>query len=468
MSDTNIVNLQRGKIPPQAVDFEEAVIGAMLVDKKASRVFDSLKPEHFYKDAHWKIYEAVLSLSNKKEPIDLLTVSNELKTLGNLESVGGDYYLIKLTQKTASSAHIEYHSRIIIQKAIQRHMIAAANDIIDNCYDETKDIFEMLDESLSAITNASTDIFNGKESKVSEVVPDVIEKGIKIFQGEIEPGIKTPILNMTDKTGGFRDTELIILAARPGMGKTSFGICFAIQAAKDKIPVVMFSLEMSKEVLVSRIISIETGINGRKFNSSGLAPEDVLKIQKTRKEIDELPFYIEDTPSLSIDKLRLKLKKMVVELGIRVAVIDYLQLMSGNGFNREQQISSISRGLKELALELKIPIIAISQLSRSVETRGGSKRPLLSDLRESGAIEQDADMVTFIYRPEYYGEENWDNYGEVSCVGQAEYIVAKNRNGGLTKNRMSFDAQCTRFFDLEDKHDEPNLFNKNEGDDLPF
>ena len=477
MSQANkstMINLERGKIPPQAVDMEEVVVGAMMIDQKGLMVIDFLKPDHFYKDAHRLIYEAIISLFQKKEPIDLLTVSSELKKQGNLESVGGDFQLIKITQKVASSAHIEYHARIIIQKAIQRLMIKASNQIIEDSYDETKDVFDTVDDALSSLTDVTSGLFQGKESKVAELVPEVLQKGIDIKMGKVDPGIGTPITNLTDKTGGWRNGELIILAARPGMGKTSLALSCCIEPAKLGIPTAFFSLEMSKIACVSRIISIETGIDGRNFNSKGLTDENIIKIQMARDVIDAMPMYIEDTPSLSIDRLRIKLKKMIIELKIKLAVLDYLQLMSGTGKekNREQEISNISRGLKVLSLELGIPIIALSQLSRGVESRKGAKRPLLSDLRESGAIEQDADMVMFIYRPEYYGDTQWDDYNQASCVGEAEYLVAKNRNGGLTRNRMKFDASCTKFSELEEDFDAPDdLFttaDEGDDDDLPF
>ncbi len=463
-----IINLEKGKIPPQAVDLEEVVLGAVMADEKGlDLVIDFLRPEHFYKDAHMKIYQAALDLFHLKEPIDLLTVSHKLKEKKELEMVGGDFYLIGLTQKVAGSAHIEYHSRIIVQKYLARMIIKVGSEAMNEGYDDSIDVFDIIDSIYSQMNQISDDLFQGKEVPVQEVVDEVIVNALKIYEGEIKPGIDTPIDKLTERMGGWRNGELIILAARPGMGKTAFALASAIHPAKLGIPVGIFSLEMDRKVLTSRILSIEAEVDGSKFITKGLDPQDLKKVNKVRGLVMDLPIFIEDSNISTIDKLRLKAKKMKANHKIQILILDYLQLMSGSEKSREQEISKISRGLKLLAGELQIPIIALSQLSRSVENRS-TKRPQLSDLRESGAIEQDADVVMFLYRPEYYNQDTWDDYGQASCTDEAEYIVAKNRNGGLARNRMSFTAEFTKFENLKDKVDPFRESYDGLTDDQPF
>lgn len=443
--------LEKGKLPPQAVDLEEAVLGAMMIDNKGlDDAFEViLKPEVFYKQAHKFIFSAIKSLYKNNDKIDLLTVSNKLRTQGKLEKVGGDFYLVNLTQKVASSAHVEYHSRIILQQYIKRELIKNSAAIIENCYNETSDALKLLDSAYDHLNNVSEQLVQNKEINVKELTGQILDRGGKMFRKEISPGIETPIRDLTKVMGGWRNDELIIMAGRPGMGKTSFVLKSAWYAAIKGIPVGMFSLEMSSEKLMSRIWSMECRINGNKFSKDGLSPDDQAKITTRILELGNPPFYIDDTSSLNIQTLRIKAKRMKREHNVQMIVIDYLQLMSGNSSSREQEISAISRGLKEISGELNIPVIALSQLSRAVEKRE-NKRPLLSDLRESGAIEQDADVVMFFYRPEYYSLTEWDDYDRVPCAGEAEYIVAKNRNGGLIRNRMKFEAQYTLFSNLDD------------------
>ncbi len=452
-----VINLEQGKLPPQALDLEEAVLGAMLIDKKGvDDVIDILHSEAFYKPANKMIFEAIHTLFNESEPIDLLTVSNQLRKDANLESAGGDFYLISLTQKVSSAAHIEFHARIIIQKFIQRQLISISNEIIHNSYDETIDVFDLLDDAETKLF----DITQGNLKKSSEAAENLVALALKkiedISNTEGMSGVPTGFNKIDEITSGWQPSDLIIIAARPGMGKIAFVMSMAKNVAIDfDIPVAIFSLEMSSIQLITRMISSETGISSEKLRKGSLEAFEWEILNRKIKNLSEAPIFIDDTPSLAIFDLRAKARRLVSQHGIKVLIIDYLQLMTigtaGKGFgNREQEISTISRNLKALAKELNIPVIALSQLSRAVETRGGSKRPLLSDLRESGAIEQDADIVSFIYRPEYYGLTEWDDEERTPCDGQGEFIIAKHRNGGLDHIRLKFEGKFAKFSNLDE------------------
>jgi replicative DNA helicase len=455
-----------GKIPPQATDLENAIIGALLVYSDSyEKVSSFLKKECFYLDANQKIFEAIAHLTSRGDSVDLLTVSQELINSKQLENVGGQYHLITLTQKITSSAHVLYHAEIVYQKFLARELIKLGNLVIENGYDDSKNIFESIESTYKELNKINKFTSNNDPVRIGELYDDVVEKGRKIHDGTIEAGIATPIENLTKKSGGWRGGEFIVLAARPGMGKTAFALACAKKSSSIGKPALIFSLEMTKKQLASRVISSASGVNGNKFISHGLDNNSLTIVEQHKQEILDLKIYIDDDHSSSIEKVRMKAMSMYKEYKIGIIIIDYLQLMSGDEKNREQEIANISRGLKKLAIELDIPVIALSQLSRSVETRGGSKRPILSDLRESGAIEQDADMVVFIYRPEYYGLKEWDDYDKVSCRGEAEYIVSKNRNGGLVRNRMKFQEYCTRFLDLDSTEFVEVSEDK---DDLPF
>ncbi|HEY9222332.1 MAG TPA: replicative DNA helicase [Lutibacter sp.] len=446
------MKIESSKILPHAVDLEEAVLGALMIDISAiDEVIDVLFPEMFYKDGHKLIFKTIAEIYSLTGNVDLLIVANHLKKVNKLELVGGDSYLVYLTQKVASSAHIEFHARIIIQKYIQRQVIENANLLLKKSYLDDCDVFELLDNAYSHLNNISEVSIKPQEVLFANLVDNQIDRGRKIYKGEIKPGLPTPIMKLTERTGGWRDSELIILAARPGMGKTAFALSCALQVAKLQIPVAFFSLEMSKEKLTDRLLSMEGRIDGDKFNIYGLNDYDDTMLNPVKRELKSIPLILDDTASLTIEQFQIKAKRLKNKHSIKFIVLDYLQLMIGKGTNREQEISKISRGLKLVAKELNIPIIALSQLSRAVETRGGSKRPLLSDLRESGAIEQDADEVVFLYRPEYYGIIEWDDedYNRESTKGQAEVIVSKNRNGALGKTRMNFEGRFTLFSDLE-------------------
>lgn len=472
----SVIQLEKGKLPPQALDLEEVVLGAMMIDKKGvDEVIDILHPDVFYKESHKLIYEAIFKLFETSEPVDLLTVSSQLKKDGNLEAAGGDFYLIKLTQKVASSAHIEFHARIILQKFIQRSLIKISNEIIQDAYDESTDVFDLLDAAESKLY----DVTQGNLKRSSETAQNLVIQAKKrieeISNKEGLSGIASGFDKLDKLTSGWQPSDLIIVAARPGMGKTALTLSMARNiAVNTNVGVAFFSLEMSSVQLITRLISSETGLSSEKLRTGKLEKHEWEQLNVKVKALEKAPLFIDDTPSLSIFDLRAKARRLASQHDIKMIIIDYLQLMTAGGSqkgggNREQEISTISRNLKALAKELNIPVIALSQLSRAVETRGGSKRPILSDLRESGAIEQDADIVSFIYRPEYYKIDEWDDDERSPTAGQGEFIVAKHRNGGLDNIRLKFVGHLGKFDNL-DEFDSPFEFQSkmNDGDDNPF
>ncbi|WP_093023692.1 replicative DNA helicase [Pustulibacterium marinum] len=471
----NVINLERGKVPPQAIDLEEVVLGAMMIDKKGvDEIIDILHPDAFYKEAHKAIFEAVIKLFESTEPIDLLTVSTQLKKDGKLETIGGEFYLIQLTQKVASSAHIEFHARIILQKYIQRQLIKISSEIIEDAYDETTDVFDLLDNAEAKLYEVTQGNIQKSSESAMSLVLQAKKKIEEISNKEGLSGIPTGFTKLDALTSGWQPSDLIIVAARPGMGKTALTLSMARNISVDQgIPVAFFSLEMSSVQLITRLISSETGLSSEKLRTGKLEKHEWEQLNVKVKSLEKAPLFIDDTPSLSIFDLRAKARRLSSQHGIRLIIIDYLQLMtaggSSKGGNREQEISMISRNLKALAKELNVPVIALSQLSRAVETRGGSKRPLLSDLRESGAIEQDADIVSFIYRPEYYKIEEWDDDERSPTANQGEFIVAKHRNGGLDNIRLKFLGHLGKFDNLDD-FDTPFEFQSkmNDGEENPF
>jgi replicative DNA helicase len=404
-----------------------------------------------------------------------LTVSTQLKKNGKLDLAGGDFYLIQLTQKIASSAHIEFHSRIILQKFIQRSLIRISSEIIEESYDETTDVFDLLDKAESKLY----EVTQGNIKRSSETAQSLVlqaKKRIEEIAGkEGLSGVATGFEKLDEVTSGWQPSDLIIIAARPGMGKTAFVLSMARNVSiQFGHAVAIFSLEMASVQLITRLISSETGLSSEKLRTGKLEKHEWEQLSTKVKNLEKAPLFIDDTPSLSIFDLRAKCRRLASQHGIKLIIIDYLQLMTAGGSgkgggNREQEISTISRNLKALAKELNVPVIALSQLSRAVETRGSSKRPLLSDLRESGAIEQDADIVSFIYRPEYYKIEEWDDDEQSSTAGQAEFIIAKHRNGGLENIRLKFLGHLGKFDNLEDftggYDDLPSKMNH---DDNPF
>ncbi|KUJ61725.1 replicative DNA helicase [Flavobacteriaceae bacterium CRH] len=473
---TTIINLEKGKLPPQVLDLEEAVLGAMMIDKKGvDDVIDILQPDAFYKDAHKHIFEAIIQLFTETQPIDLLTVSAQLKKNGKLELAGGDFYLIQLTQKIASSAHIEFHSRIILQKFIQRSLIRISSEIIEASYDETTDVFDLLDQAESKLYEVTQGNIKRSSETAQSLVLQAKKRIEEIAKQEGLSGVETGFTNLDKLTSGWQPSDLIIIAARPAMGKTAFVLSMARNIAIDfGHPVALFSLEMASVQLITRLISSETGLSSEKLRTGKLEPHEWEMLSTKVKNLEKAPLFIDDTPSLSIFDLRAKCRRLVSQHGIKIIIVDYLQLMTagGNGKgggNREQEISTISRNLKALAKELNVPVIALSQLSRAVETRGSSKRPLLSDLRESGAIEQDADIVSFLYRPEYYKIDEWDDDEASPTTGQAEIMIAKHRNGGIENVRLKFIGHLGKFDNLDDfSGNYDDLPSKMNHEDNPF
>ncbi|MFA8301180.1 MAG: replicative DNA helicase [Hyphomicrobiales bacterium] len=443
---------EHSKIPPQSTELEEAVLGALMIEKDAvTTVIDILKPEVFYKQANQAIYFAIQSLFARSEPIDILTVTNELKSNGDLELVGGPYYITQLTTRVSSSAHIEFHARIILQNHLKRELIRIGSEIVKDAYEDTNDVFELLDKAEQNLFSISENnlrrSFADMPSLVQEAVSEI--ESSRNDEGHLK-GIPSGFTELDRLTAGWQKSDLIILAARPGMGKTAFTLTMARNIAVDfSRAVAVFSLEMSSVQLVTRLISAETQLSADKLKKGNLADHEWQQLNTKIAPLVNAKLFIDDTPALTIFELRAKCRRLKAQHNIEMVFIDYLQLMSGSSDkgNREQEISAISRGLKSLAKELNVPILALSQLSRAVETRGGSKKPMLSDLRESGAIEQDADMVMFIYRPEYYGIEQ-DEDGN-STQGIAEICISKHRNGALRDVPLRFIDKYAKFTDLE-------------------
>jgi replicative DNA helicase len=442
-----------GKIPPQALDLEEAVLGSLMLEKSAvNDAIDILKPESFYKSAHQKIFAVIVDLFQKSQPIDILTVTSALKQSGELDVVGGPYYISQLTNRVGSTANIEFHARIIAQKFIQRELIRISSKTIKSAYEDTTDVFELLDQAESDLFQIAEGNIKKNYENMQSLLKQAIENIEKAKKNEDGvSGVPSGFTALDKVTAGWQKADMIVIAARPGMGKTAFVLSMARNMAVDfNRAVAVFSLEMSSVQLVNRLIASETEISAEKLRKGNLADHEFQQLHARIGKLSEAPLFIDDTPALSIFELRAKCRRLKAQHDIQLVVIDYLQLMTAGGEgkgNREQEISTISRSIKSIAKELEIPIIALSQLSRSVETRGGDKRPMLSDLRESGAIEQDADLVTFIYRPEYYGITE-DEEGN-NLEGTGEIIIAKHRNGALESVRLKFIGHLAKFDNLE-------------------
>lgn len=441
-----------GKLPPQAVDMEEAVLGALMLQKDpVNDVIDILQPHSFYKEAHQKVYAAIKELFGESQPIDILTVTQRLRQKGELDEVGGPFYISQLTNRVASTANTEAHARVISQKYILRELIKVSSDIINKAYDETSDVFDLLDDAESALFKVA----EGNIRKNYDTMKDLVyqaSKEIEIAMNREDgvSGIPTGFTDLDRVTSGWQKSDMVVLAARPGMGKTAFVLSMARNTAVQYgHGVAVFSLEMSSLQLVNRLISGEAEIPAEDIRKGNFTREKFNQFFERTKKLSEAPLFIDDTPALSIFELRAKCRRLKAQHDIQLVIIDYLQLMTAGGSagNREQEISTISRSIKEIAKELDVPIIALSQLSRSVESRGGDKRPMLSDLRESGAIEQDADIVCFIYRPEYYQLDVWPD--NTPCAGQGEIIIAKHRNGSLEDIRLKFIGKFAKFDNLD-------------------
>jgi replicative DNA helicase len=446
--------IEHGKVPPQATDLEEAVLGAMMLEADAvSAVIDILQPKVFYKESHQKIFSAIQRLFGKSEPVDILTVTNELKSSGELEMVGGPYFITMLTSRISSAANVEYHARIVLQKHIQRDLIKISSEIIKDAYEDTTDVFDLLDKAEQNLFSVSETNLRRNFQDMPSLVKQAIEDIEAAKNADLHMrGVPSGFTDLDRKTSGWQKSDLIILAARPSMGKTALALSMARNIAVDfDRPIAFFSLEMSAVQLVTRLISSESELRSDKLKKGELAGHEWQQLNDKISKLVDAKIFIDDTPALTIFELRAKCRRLKQQHDIQMVFIDYLQLMHGGdskGGNREQEISQISRSLKALAKELNVPVLALSQLSRAVENRPAqSKRPILSDLRESGAIEQDADLVLFIYRPEYYKMDEFEDGSSTHRV--AEVIIAKHRNGPTGEVKLKFIDTFARFEDMD-------------------
>ncbi len=453
IKNVEAVGLESGKKPPQAIDIEEAVLGALLLEPNSvADVLDILIPECFYKEANRKIFKAISALALQHAPIDIFTVAQELKKTDDLEEIGGPYYLSQLSMKIGAAAHLEYHTKVLVQKYIQRELISISYEVQRDSFDDSIPVDDLLDSTQQKIFNLADRNMKRETQSVQDVLSEAITELESIQDREDGlSGVPSGYTGIDSITYGWQPSDLIIIAARPAMGKTAFVLTMARNMTVDhKVPVAVFSLEMSAVQLVKRLMTSETGLSSDKIRGGKkLEPYEWEQLNVRLNQLSQAPLYIDDTPSLSIYEFRSKARRLVASAGVKLIIIDYLQLMAGppelKGM-REQEVSAISRSLKSIAKELNIPIIALSQLSRAVETRGGAKKPQLSDLRESGAIEQDADIVMFIHRPDYYGMAE-----DPSQVGLTDIIIAKHRNGATAEVPMRFRASEVRFVDENDR-----------------
>ncbi len=451
--NVDVLGLEMGKKPPQAIDIEEAVLGALMLEPAAiTDILDIINPECFYKEANRKIFTAISSLAAKHAPVDIFTVSDELKNSGDLELIGGVSFLTQLSMRIGAAAHIDYHAKILLQKYIQRELISISYGVQKEAFDDSVSVDDLLDTTQQKIFTLA----DRNMRKDSQVIQYVINQAIDdLEKNQLRTdglsGVPSGYTAVDRVTLGWQPSDLIIIAARPSMGKTAFVLTMARNMAVDhNVPVAFFSLEMSSVQLVKRLMISETGLDGEKIKGGKkLKDYEWEQLHSRLKQLVKAPIFVDDTPSLSINELRSKARKLVMIHGVKLIVIDYLQLMTGppelRGM-REQEVSSISRSLKAIAKELNIPVIALSQLSRAVEIRGGNKRPQLSDLRESGAIEQDADLVLFIHRQDYYsiGDEN------PALRGVSDIIIAKHRNGAVCDVKLRFRSSEVKFTDMTD------------------
>ena len=435
---------------------EQAVLGALLIEQDAfARISEVLQPESFYDHRHQIIFEAIRSLNVQQRPVDLLTVRDYLDSQGSLEEAGGPVYLVQLSSNLTSSAHIEYHARIIAQKSLARQLITFSSEIARDAFDNTVDVNDLMQSAENKLFAISQQNLKKDFTQINPVIHEAYEELQKAAARQDGlSGLASGFPHLDKITSGWQNSDLIIIAARPAMGKTAFVLSMAKKIAVDmREPVAMFSLEMSNVQLVKRLMVNVCEITGDKMKSGQLLPYEWGQLGNRIRALYDAPFYVDDTPSLSIFELRTKARRLVREHGVKLILIDYLQLMNASGTSfgsRQEEVSNISRSLKGLAKELNIPIIALSQLNRSVEKRDGEegKRPQLSDLRESGAIEQDADMVCFIHRPEYY--KIWNDEQGRNMRGMAEFIIAKHRNGAVDTVIMRFRSEYARFQDTDE------------------
>lgn len=444
---------EHGKLPPQALDLEQAVLGALMMDQDAlTNVIDSVKAVFFYKPEHQKIFTSIYDLFSNSEPVDILTVTQDLRKRGELDLVGGAYYISQLTNRVASAANVEYHAKIIAQKYIQRELIRIGTEITRDAFEETSDVLELLDKAETNLLAIGEKNFRSDYTDMHALIREAISEieEVKKHSGGLS-GVPSGFPELDRVTNGWQKGTLLILAARPAMGKTAFALSMARNiAVESSTPVAFFSLEMSAVELVTRLISSESELSADKLKKGNLEDWEWIILNTKVEALAKAPLFIDDTPALTMFELRAKCRRLKQKHNIQMIFVDYLQLMQGGSEykgNREQEISQISRQLKSLSKELRIPVLALSQLSRAVETRGGSKKPQLSDLRESGAIEQDADMVMFIYRPEYY-KITEDELGSTS--GKADILIEKHRSGPTAEVRLRFVQRFAKFETNED------------------
>ena len=446
------LGLEAGKVPPQAVDVEEAVLGAMMIEPNCvPDVLESLTAGCFYKEAHRKIFSAISALSKDHEPVDIYTVAEALKRTGDLEETGGPYYLSLLSSKVGAAAHVDYHVKILLQKYIQRELITISAEVQRDSFDDSIPVDDLLNNAQQKLFDLAERNMKRETLPVQDVLKDTIAE-IESNQDRTDglSGVPSGFTGIDKVTLGWQESDLVIIAARPSMGKTAFVLTMARHMAGDPhIPVALSPLEWASKQLVKRLLVSETGLSSEKIRGGKrLLDYELVQLHERIKDLAAAPLFIDDTPSISVYELRSKVRRLVRNAGVKLIIIDYLQLMTGppelRGM-REQEVSNISRSLKAIAKEMSIPVIALSQLSRDVEKRGGNKIPQLSDLRESGAIEQDADIVMFIHRPDYYGTEE-----EGAVPGQAQIIIAKHRNGSTDVVPMIFRKNEARFVDSND------------------
>ncbi|MFQ5657356.1 MAG: replicative DNA helicase [Candidatus Methylomirabilales bacterium] len=438
------------RIPPQNVDAETAVLGATLLDRDALvKAFEVLRPEHFYREAHSKIFAACHALFERNEPVDLITLANELTRRNQLEQMGGNQFLISVAEAVPTAANVQYHASIVRAKALLRELISACTSVVSSCYDDAEGTESLLDLAEKKIFEVSKDRIRPSFRPIKSILKSTFEDIEKLYsrKGHVT-GVPTGFTDLDDLTGGFQHSDLVIIAGRPSMGKTSFALSVAMHAAmEERIPTAVFSLEMSMSHVVQRMLCADARVEAYRLRTGRLGDKDWPRLTTAAGRLSEAPIHIDDTPSMNVLELRAKARRVKVEHGIGLIAIDYMQLLKGGGRyeSRQQEMTEICRSLKSLAKELEIPIVALSQLSRAVEARE-DKKPQLADLRESGAIEQDADLVGFIYRPGYYRAlkhpEERENY-------EAEVIVAKQRNGPTGSVPLTFRREYMRFENAE-------------------
>ena len=472
--DVQAMHRRAGRIPPQATDVEQSVLGAMLIEREAiPRAIEILTADSFYSSKHKKIYAAVAGLFERGNPVDLITLTEELRRRGELDEIGGAYYLTELTTQVASAANVEFHARIIAEKYLLREMIETMTSLVGEAYDPSSDAFELLDKTEAEIFSISETQLRRPAASITDVIKSTLQQleAVHGREGGIT-GVPSGFSRLDEMTSGFQRSDLIIIAARPSMGKTAFALTAARNAAlhpQHPAGVVIFSLEMGAEQLAQRLLTSEARIDAQAARTGRMKDRDWQALARAAGRLSEAPIFIDDTPGLSVLELRAKCRRLKAEHDIGLVVVDYLQLMHGStsshNANREQEIAHISRSLKSLAKEINVPVIALSQLNRGVETRGGDKRPQLADLRESGSIEQDADLVCFIYRAERYGI-TVDEHGN-STEGLAEVIIGKQRNGPIGTVQLAFVHQYARFENMTTYYAPPESGGGGDGFSMP-